>query len=311
MGLYKILRLYIEDGGDASVPSISSFITIFIFMVIGLFFVLSQGYFDSSLALLINLVWISLLVLITQGRLLSYPTINISPYKKVIILAIINFVYISCFIAMISLYDSTLNYSYSGFNFYDFARMLYFVLEITPTPGIVMPIIFGSSCIIINLFIIYFDIKEKRSINFILKDFSLFFPTLIYSVIGIAGNYYNVPDNSLLILIFYLITLGIIFYYVRFEINFIIYRTTKINTLIESTKKLIKSMINKKEYSKNDMVKFNLILTILKEDEEVRESIFASRSIFNSKKSKLIERLKEVYYHPEKNTFKISKTSSS
>jgi hypothetical protein len=304
--LYQILRLYIEDGGDASVPSISSFIFIFLFMVIGVIYILYKGYFDSSLALLINLVWITLLVMISQGRLLSYPTINMSSYKKVIILGVINLVYISCFVILLALYDSTLNYTYFGFNIYDFTHMLYFVLEITPTPGIRMPIIFGISCFIINIFILYFDILEKKRIENTVEDILLFLPTIIYTITGIIGNYYSLFEQPIVILLFYITTLCMIFYNIRNETNQIIYRTTRINTLVRSTKKLLNSMINKKEYTKNDISRFNLILSILREDEEVRESIFATKNFFNKKKFKLIERLKEVYYHPEKNTFKTS-----
>jgi hypothetical protein len=292
---FKIGSRYIFDGGDASVPCLMSFVAVFLITVI----LFLQGFFSgiikAEIPLMITIMFITLVAMMLRGRILGYPTVNITPFKKTIMLYVGGIATIAALIGGVALYDSNTIIYFHGYTFSVVSDIMYSSLACTLKLDTLMPIMMGVTTIIMELMIIYFDKKEFRALKTIIADLMLVTSTIIYTICGIFQEELIWITHTPITVALFLFILASIIVNFNFEVNGVLHRSTKINTVVDSTQKLINIMANKKSYTKNDQYRFNQILRVIKDDKEIKESIFATNYIsFNRKKNDLIARLKEA-----------------
>jgi hypothetical protein len=301
--LYKCIqlaKLYIFDGGDGRVPCLVAFSVIYITTVIVNVWAWSTGRIVAESSLLINLAYVSMVTMMLRGRVLSYPTIFISHFKKTLMLAVGGLLAATAIIGSTALYDSRVFIEITGFSFYQVTNAMYSSLVCTRTLGWEMPVLLWITTIIIEGLIIYFDVTEKRDRLTILKTILLPIATTIYLIFGVFQQELRFLVGTPVVPIAYLFIAFTMFFLFKMDADDVIAKTKKINTMVKSTQRLLNKITNKKRYTHNDIFRFNQILEVIRLYPDVRNSIFLNNYIsFNSKKRHIIARLNECYKNPE------------
>jgi hypothetical protein len=300
----RIGHRYIFDGGDASVPCLVSFVVVFFVTATIFLHGFLTGVIKAEIPLMINIMFITLVSMMLRGRILGYPTANISSFKKTVMLFTGGIAAVIGLIANVTLYDSNTIIYFHGYTFHQVSYILYssLVCTLTVTPGRLMPVSIFGATFFIELLLIYFDIKEFRKKKTIIADCLLITSTVIYFIFGVFEPELTLTPviDTLIPSILFLFILAAMIINFDFETAGVLYRSTKINTVVISTQKLVDKIANKKNFTKNDSYRFNQIYKIIKNDKEVKEAIFAANYLsFNPKKRHLIKRLNEVCENEE------------
>jgi hypothetical protein len=293
---FTIGNLYINDGGDASVPCMLSFVIIFLIVIFVSVHGLMVGVFKPEIPLLQNLMYLCFIAMMLRGRILGYPMIHIDQYKKMIFLLTGGILFIISIVASTTSYNSNLIHSYNGYLFYHISYFLYVSLSSIVNNMIVSVILFITSGIIAGL-ILYIDVKEKRGKKIIRQDYLFFAVSFIHLIFSIAVKefqfFINTPIPTILILFIF----AVIFIHFKFETDLIISRTKKTNTLIQSIKDSIKSIYTKNTpYNNADKCKVSRISKMIKEDSdgEIAANVLCYPKWINSKKREILDCLNDI-----------------
>jgi hypothetical protein len=293
---FKIGYLYIFDGGDASVPCLISFVLVYLTAVVVTCHGILVGEIRAEQPLLLNLVYVTLVAMMLRGRVVAFSTAKISPFVRTTMLFVGSFISVFLFVLCLALYNSLLDVRLTGYTFYEISSAMFSSLTCTSTPGWELPVVLGVGTLAIEAMIIIFDTIEKRSRNVFYRDILLVLATLIYFIFGVFQKQLEWTTETPIVVILYLFIIGSMTINFKGEAEGVIRRTSPVNTLIESVQKLIDKMLSNKTYTSNDKVRFNQILQVIIEDEEVRENLFVKNKLtFNRRRKRLIDRLEDVY----------------
>jgi hypothetical protein len=292
----KIFTDYVFDGGDASIPCLFSILLVLIFALVITTICTLTGVFKSEQSLIINLLYSTIVAMSLRGRILGYPSIKISMLKRSALLFLAGLCIDVIIIVSIAFYDSSFVGNLTGYTMLELSDEMLSVLSSTRTPGLLIPLTFFFCTLIMELGILYFDIKEKRNIRTIQKTFILMAGTFIFLFFGLV----DVP-NTPFVAIPYLFIIWIIFSHFRFEVNKVIKRAEKPNTVADGLRKCIRSLIRRKSYCDNDISRIKYVLKLFEEDEETAEAVISSFvASINSKSRHFAVLLKLCHKNPEK-----------
>jgi hypothetical protein len=296
-GIYYIVNsirtsyLYILDGADSRSVAVACFSPIYVLAVImGLKAVVIK-YISAEIDIFIVLTYLAFLVQLLRGRLIGYPSTRIALKNKNILFIFTCVFFLIALGGTIASYRTNAGFIINNYSYENISKTVFSFLSISFLKSPILIVFTLLPSIMFTIFIIYFDWKEHRSKKTLFQDRLLFIPIIIHIVFNFIP--YNFITGTIAHFAFHGIII-IIFAHMRDEFESIFRLSEGVNSKIASCNRLIEILAEKKDFSRNDLVKIKFIAEQVKKDEFLKETTISKPCWFNSKKRRVIYKIREA-----------------